>query len=156
MKTTLQLSQLLADIQVAYTNLRGFHWNIKGREFYVLHSKFEDIYNDLNEKADEIAERILMLGETPAHNYSEYLKISKINNFVKNWIMDKILITPKNEKQLQLLKLLLEEMKIKFRYEKNEGETINSELEDKINEARTEKKEGKLLTIDPKKIWESI
>ena len=78
MKTTLQLSQLLADIQVAYTNLRGFHWNIKGREFYVLHSKFEDIYNDLSEKADEIAERILMLGETPAHNYSEYIKISKI------------------------------------------------------------------------------
>ena len=68
--------------------------------------------------------------------------------------MDNILITPKNEKQLQLLKLLLEEMKIKFRYEKNEGETINSELEEKINEARTEKKEGKLLTIDPKKKWE--
>ncbi len=79
------------------------------------------------------------------------LKISKINNFVKNWIMDNILITPKNEKQLQLLKLLLEEMKIQFRYEKDE-----TELEDKINEARTEKKEGKLLTIDPKKIWESI
>lgn len=70
--------------------------------------------------------------------------------------MDNILITPKNEKQLQLLKLLLEEMKIKFRYEKNENETINSELEDKINEARTEKKEGKLLTVDPKNIWESI
>ena len=70
--------------------------------------------------------------------------------------MDKILITPKNEKQLQLLKLLLEEMKIKFRYEKNENETINSELEDKINEARKEKKEGKLLTIDPKNIWENI
>ena len=67
--------------------------------------------------------------------------------------MDNILITPKNEKQLQLLKLLLEEMKIKFRYEKNENETINSELEEKINEARKEKKEGKLLTIDPKKIW---
>ncbi|WP_313599056.1 DUF2683 family protein [Epilithonimonas vandammei] len=65
--------------------------------------------------------------------------------------MDNILITPKNEKQLQLLKLLLEEMKIQFRYEKDE-----TELEDKINEARTEKKEGKLLTIDPKKIWESI
>ena len=70
--------------------------------------------------------------------------------------MDNILITPKNEKQLQLLKLLLEEMKIKFRYEKNENETINSELEEKINEARKEKKEGKLLTIDPKNIWESI
>ena len=65
--------------------------------------------------------------------------------------MDNILITPKNEKQLQLLKLLLEEMKIQFRYEKDE-----TELEKKINEARKEKKEGKLLTIDAKKIWENI
>jgi hypothetical protein len=65
--------------------------------------------------------------------------------------MDNILITPKNEKQLQLLKLLLEEMKIQFRYEKDE-----TELEKKINDARKEKKEGKLLTIDPKKIWENI
>ena len=70
--------------------------------------------------------------------------------------MENILITPKNEKQLNLLKLLLEEMKIQFRYEKNETEFINPELEKKINEARQEKKEGKLLTIDPKEIWESI
>ena len=70
--------------------------------------------------------------------------------------MDNILITPKNEKQLNLLKLLLEEMKIQFRYEKKEIEPINSELQSKIDEARQEKKEGKLLTIDPKKIWENI
>ena len=70
--------------------------------------------------------------------------------------MDNILITPKNEKQLQLLKLLLEEMKIQSRYEKDESEPINTELEKKINEARKEKKEGKLLTIDPKNRWENI
>ena len=70
--------------------------------------------------------------------------------------MKNILITPKNEKQLNLLKLLLEEMKIQFRYEKKEIEPINSELQSKIDEARQEKKEGKLLTIDPKKIWENI
>lgn len=70
--------------------------------------------------------------------------------------MENILITPKNEKQLRLLKLLLEEMKIQFTFEKNESEIINPELEEKITEARKEKKEGKLLTIDPKKIWENI
>ncbi len=32
------LQQLLADFQVYYTNLRGFHWNIKGHDFFVLHS----------------------------------------------------------------------------------------------------------------------
>ena len=32
------LHQLLADFQVHYTNLRGFHWDIKGHGFFVLHS----------------------------------------------------------------------------------------------------------------------
>ena len=72
------LHQLLADFQVHYTNLRGFHWNIKGHGFFVLHSKFEDLYNDAAEKVDELAERILMLGGTPENNFSQYLKVSHV------------------------------------------------------------------------------
>lgn len=72
------LQQLLADFQVYYTNLRGFHWNIKGHGFFVLHSKFEDLYNDATEKVDELAERVLMLGGTPANKFSEYLKVAKV------------------------------------------------------------------------------
>lgn len=72
------LQQLLADYQIYYANLRGFHWNIKGHGFFVLHSKFEDLYNDAAEKVDEIAERILMLGSTPANKYSEYLKMTQL------------------------------------------------------------------------------
>ena len=47
------LQQLLADFQVYYTNLRGFHWNIKGHDFFVLHSQFEKMYDDTAEKVDE-------------------------------------------------------------------------------------------------------
>lgn len=72
------LHQLLADFQVFYTNLRGFHWNIEGRGFFVLHSKFEDLYNDASEKADELAERILMLGGKPENRFSEYLKAAQV------------------------------------------------------------------------------
>lgn len=72
------LSQLLADFQVHYTNLRGMHWNIKGHGFFVLHEKFESMYDDTAEKVDEIAERILMLGGTPENRFSEYLKTAKI------------------------------------------------------------------------------
>lgn len=72
------LQQLLADFQVFYTNLRGVHWNVKGKDFFVLHAQFEKLYDDAAEKADEIAERILMLGGVPAHNFSEYLKTSKV------------------------------------------------------------------------------
>ena len=72
------LHQLLADFQAYYTNLRGFHWNIKGHGFFVLHEKFESMYDDAAEKVDEIAERILMLGGVPENKFSEYLKVAKI------------------------------------------------------------------------------
>ena len=72
------LHQLLADFQVHYTNLRGFHWDIKGHGFFVLHGKFEDMYNDAAEKVDEIAERILMLGGEPDNKFSEYLKVARV------------------------------------------------------------------------------
>ena len=77
------LHQLLADFQVHYTNLRGFHWDIKGHGFFVLHGKFEDMYNDAAEKVDEIAERILMLGGTPANKFSDYLKVANISEVDK-------------------------------------------------------------------------
>lgn len=72
------LHQLLADFQVYYTNLRGFHWVIKGHGFFVLHSKFEELYDDAAAKVDELAERILMLGGTPENKFSVYLKQAHI------------------------------------------------------------------------------
>ena len=72
------LQQLLADFQVYYTNLRGFHWEIQGRGFFVLHGKFEEMYNDAAAKIDEIAERILTLGGTPENKFSEYLKTARV------------------------------------------------------------------------------
>jgi len=73
-----KLNELLANYSIFYQNTRGYHWNIKGEKFFELHLKFEELYNDLLLKIDEVAERILTLGHTPKHNYSEYSKISKI------------------------------------------------------------------------------
>ncbi|MEC5394703.1 Dps family protein [Bergeyella sp. RCAD1439] len=75
---TEKLNLLLANYSVFYQNTRGAHWNIKGADFFTLHPKFEELYDALVLKIDEIAERILTLGATPKHNYSEYLKISSI------------------------------------------------------------------------------
>ncbi len=54
-----ELNKLLANFQLYCQNLRGIHWNIKGRAFFDLHVKFEELYTDANLKVDEIAERIL-------------------------------------------------------------------------------------------------
>lgn len=72
------LNDLLANYQLFYQNLRGFHWNIKGKEFFELHVKFEELYNDAVVKVDEIAERILTLEGEPLHTFSDYLKVAKI------------------------------------------------------------------------------
>lgn len=72
------LNQLLANFQIYYQNLRGIHWNIKGKNFFDLHVKFEELYNDANLKVDQIAERILTLGITPLHIYDDYIKAAKV------------------------------------------------------------------------------
>lgn len=77
-KTVAALEQLLADFQIYYTNLRGFHWHIEGPEFFTLHAKFEELYDEAAEKVDEIAERILQLGGKPANKFSDYLKVAKV------------------------------------------------------------------------------
>ncbi len=74
-----KLNNLLANYQVFYMNTRGYHWNIKGDDFFELHAKFEELYNDSLIKIDEIAERILTLGYTPLHTCSDYIGLTKIN-----------------------------------------------------------------------------
>lgn len=73
-----KLNILLANFQTYYQNLRGVHWNIKGKRFFELHVKFEELYNAAQLQVDEIAERILTLGFTPFHTFEEYLKNSKV------------------------------------------------------------------------------
>jgi starvation-inducible DNA-binding protein len=72
------LNQLLANFQIYYQNLRGIHWNIRGKRFFDLHVKFEELYNDANLKVDLIAERILTLGATPLHTFEAYMKFTKV------------------------------------------------------------------------------
>jgi starvation-inducible DNA-binding protein len=73
-----KLNELLANYSIFYQNTRGYHWNIKGDKFFELHLKFEELYNDLLLKIDEVAERILTLGHIPKHNYADYQMTSKI------------------------------------------------------------------------------
>lgn len=77
-KVNEKLNTYLANVQVAYMNVRGYHWNIIGNQFFRLHEKFEEVYDQLNEMADEIAERILMLDGKPVHAFSKYLKMATI------------------------------------------------------------------------------
>lgn len=72
------LNGLLANLQIYYQNLRGIHWNIKGKRFFDLHVKFEELYNDATTKVDLVAERVLTLGGTPMHTYADYIASAKV------------------------------------------------------------------------------
>lgn len=74
-----ELNVLLSNYQVYYQNLRGIHWNIKGKRFFDLHVKFEELYNDSQLKIDLIAERVLTLGGIPLHTFEDYLEKSNIS-----------------------------------------------------------------------------
>jgi starvation-inducible DNA-binding protein len=77
-KLSENLNTLLSNYQIFYMNVRGYHWNIKGDNFFELHAKFEELYDDLLLKIDEIAERVLTLGHRPAHAYSTYIEWSDV------------------------------------------------------------------------------
>lgn len=73
-----KLNELLANYSIFYQNTRGYHWNVRGEKFFELHLKFEELYTDMQVKIDEIAERILTLGYTPDHSYTDYKKIATV------------------------------------------------------------------------------
>ncbi|MFT6739656.1 MAG: starvation-inducible DNA-binding protein [Paraglaciecola sp.] len=77
-ETIAVLNDLLCNYHVYYQNLRNFHWNIQGQNFFELHAQFENLYNDARLKIDEIAERILTLRHRPLSKMSDYLKKSDI------------------------------------------------------------------------------
>ncbi|WP_227429717.1 Dps family protein [Psychrobacter sp. I-STPA6b] len=73
-----KLNDLLSSYHIFYINVRGYHWNVKGEHFFSLHVKFEELYTALQLQIDEIAERILTLGGTPLHAYSDFAQHSSI------------------------------------------------------------------------------
>ena len=72
------LNEFLADLNVFYRKLQNYHWNIQGKDFFQVHSKLEELYNEINEQVDEIAEHILILGGQPIGTLKDYMEISKI------------------------------------------------------------------------------
>jgi starvation-inducible DNA-binding protein len=72
------LNLLLANLHVHYQKLRNYHWNVTGSDFFDLHERFEEEYNEVKVEIDEIAERIRVFGHTPVSTLKEYLDMSEI------------------------------------------------------------------------------
>lgn len=73
------LNRQVANLNVLYVKLHNYHWYVKGSSFFTLHAKFEELYDEVTLKMDEVAERLLTLKGSPAATMKEYLDLSSIN-----------------------------------------------------------------------------
>ncbi|MBW4487579.1 MAG: DNA starvation/stationary phase protection protein [Trichocoleus desertorum ATA4-8-CV12] len=72
------LSRLLADTYTLYLKTHNFHWNVTGPMFQTLHLMFETQYTELALAVDLIAERIRALGFPAPGTYSDFARLSSI------------------------------------------------------------------------------
>lgn len=72
------LNKQVANLSVFFTKLHHFHWYVTGPNFYALHAKFEEFYDEVNELYDAFAERLLMIGGNPVSNLKGYLAITSL------------------------------------------------------------------------------
>lgn len=110
-KLAKKLNVLLANFQVYYQSLRGLHWNIKGKNFFELHLKFEELYTDSQIKIDLIAERILTLQGEPLHTFSDYSSLAKVpvGKSISKDIEAVALVVTSLSELLQIERMILEE-----------------------------------------------
>lgn len=72
------VNKQVANWTVLYTKLHNFHWYVKGPNFFSLHEKFEELYNESSVHIDELAERLLALGGEPVATLKKSLELSSL------------------------------------------------------------------------------
>ncbi len=82
------LNELLSNLNVFYRKLQNYHWNITGKDFFVIHAKLEEYYDKINEQIDEIAEHILMLNGEPLGTMKDYLENTSIQEAKNEKVKD--------------------------------------------------------------------
>jgi len=69
-----QMKVLLADSFVMYTKAHGYHWNVEGKLFPMLHEFFENIYTEVYGSIDSTAEQIRQIQGRAIHTLLEFDK----------------------------------------------------------------------------------
>jgi len=72
------LKKTLADAYVLYHTIHGFHWNLKGNDFWEYHKFFDEIVTDIYDHIDPIAENIVKLGGEAPFVMTELVKDANI------------------------------------------------------------------------------
>jgi len=95
-----KMNVYLANQQVMYIKLHNLHWYVQGPAFFTLHSKFEELYDQTAEIIDEVAERLLALGQAPVASVKKALELAAVKE-----------LEDKPVKQVEAVQHLLEDTK---------------------------------------------
>jgi len=131
MTTIEKLNHYLANLNLLFRNLQTYHWYITGTDFFVIHEKLEDFYNDINVQIDDVAERILAINGKPLASMTDYLKNSFLAEAeAKEIPAKKSLEAVKSdfEKMLELVK------EIKVQAEKENDYGTSAQMDDYIRD----------------------
>ena len=124
-----KLIKLLSDLNVFYRKLQNYHWNVKGHDFFTIHAKLEEYYNEVNEQIDEIAEHILILNGQPLGTMKDYINTSDIEEAKNEKITSQEIFT----EVIKDLEKLLEDVKqIKKCADENEDYPTSSLMDEYI------------------------
>ncbi|MCM2676737.1 Dps family protein [Alkalicoccobacillus plakortidis] len=72
------LNNQVSNWSVLFTKLHNYHWYVKGPQFFTLHEKFEELYNEASGYIDELAERLLALKGNPLATMKEHLETASV------------------------------------------------------------------------------
>jgi starvation-inducible DNA-binding protein len=78
------LNRRLADALDLQGQCKQAHWNVKGPQFIALHKLFDDVYADVTEYADTLAERIVQLGGTAYGTVRDVAEASSLDEYPTN------------------------------------------------------------------------
>ena len=126
-----KLNEFLADLNVFYRKLQNYHWNIEGKDFFQVHAKLEELYDEINEQIDEIAEHIAILGGQPLGTMKDYLEKSSIKEAENKKIKSEEIYNNILSDYEELLKKTIE---IKEKSENEKEYSTSSLIDDYIKE----------------------
>ncbi len=129
------LNQFLADLAVFYRKLQNYHWNIEGIDFYVIHAKLEEYYDEINEQIDEVAEYILSIGGQPLGSLKDYMAITKIQEAENVKLKSDVIVTA----IIKDYNILLQEAKQIKKESETQNDSSTSTLMDDYIEDYTKK-----------------
>lgn len=123
-KTTVDvLNKQIADWNILFVKLHNYHWYVKGPNFFTLHTKFEEFYNEASLHIDELAERVLIIGGKPLATMREYLDTSSLKEANKNITADEMVQDITKD-----YNYLIEELKDGMEIAESENDSVTHDL----------------------------